>query len=348
VTDAAGNDYCYEATNTVTNTATGYVSGTPLTASQLTMNCYPYGVAPFTALPSIADIVQVQLLLASSGTAESFTSFCLDDIKFGTGDAAVTTDTGSTATDTGPTSDAGTPTAPVCNSNDSGTLTGQYVNDKLTNGGYRVQSNWNNTANTTYPSETFTCTSMSISGNVQSSGCSTSGAPCGYPSVYVGTNTYGNVATSGPLAAPKLISSIVSIPTSWSISGTTTAYDASYDLFFGTSSSFDTSGPTGGEMMIWFAHSSNVTPIGTFTTTFTDAGVTWNVYVGSGSGKQVVSFVATSSVSSLTFNLLDFITKATTVSTITTSEYLESIFTGFEVWQGGNGLSGSNFAVTVN
>jgi hypothetical protein len=181
----------------------------------------------------------------------------------------------------------------------------------------------------------------------------------------VGTNTLGVATTSGTLTAPKLASAITSIPTTWQIQGATSSdtYDASFELSFSGGPTFDTSGVTssGGSILIMLAN-NGASLLGSEVGAFSNAGIKWNVYMGTGAVTNgtypVVTYVAPSSLSGTPpgFDLLAFIKDATTRSITTDTGtyqikmtmYLEAVAAGFEVWSGGAGLQGANFSATVN
>ena len=72
---------------------------------------------------------------------------------------------------------------------------------------------------------------------------------------------------------------------------------------------------------------------------------TWNVWTDG----VCISYVATSTVNSLTFDLNAFIKDATSThtGTISSSMYLHDIFGGFEIWSGGQGLQITDFYAVV-
>jgi hypothetical protein len=71
VIDSSGMWYCFY----------NYVSGTPVTPSQLTQSCWLTS-SPGPALSSLATITSVGLEIDSSQSAETFTDFCMDSIAF--------------------------------------------------------------------------------------------------------------------------------------------------------------------------------------------------------------------------------------------------------------------------
>jgi len=74
---------------------------------------------------------------------------------------------------------------------------------------------------------------------------------------------------------------------------------------------------------------------------------------GPNSGAPVVSYVATSKLNTLTYDLKNFINHAVTNSYgILSTRYLTDVFAGFEIWTGADatangGLQVTNFTVDV-
>jgi hypothetical protein len=137
----------------------------------------------------------------------------------------------------------------------------------------------------------------------------------------------------------------------WADNGATGSYNAAYDVWFSTSSAGEpsASSPSGGFLMVWYHMPSNNQPIGTSMASATIAGKNWNVWYGtnSGNGKPCVSYVAQTSINSLTYSLGDFIQDAVTRGYVQSSWYLTNVFAGFEIWSGGVGLAVTDFSVTV-
>ena len=97
--------------------------------------------------------------------------------------------------------------------------------------------------------------------------------------------------------------------------------------------------------MVWLYKPGANNPIGGATPTHPGVTVpnvpgTWNVHIGPrGTGPSpnapVISYVATSKLQTMTFNLKDFINHAVTNSYgLQSSWYLTDVFAGFEIWSG--------------
>lgn len=187
------------------------------------------------------------------------------------------------------------------------------------------------------------------------------GVPGSFPSLYIGANgdlgggTFNTWSDSG---LPKKISAIGSAPTSFTWSGGTSGgdYNATYDVWFSANS------PTAGSyndaisgfLMVWLYKPSSRSPIGSVRRQANVAGKDWDVWVGprgvksdgtDDANRPVVSYVAKSTLQSLTFDLKDFMNDAVTngdkdKTAGQTSQafiadwYLTDVFAGFEIWSG--------------
>jgi hypothetical protein len=208
-------------------------------------------------------------------------------------------------------------------------------------GNYIIQNNrWGSSATQciSTTSDGFSITEQDGTGN-------TSGAPVSYPSIYLGCH-YSNCSPNSPL--PAKISSMGDVPSSISDtfpSGGT--WDAAYDIWLNATT--DVSGVQDTEIMIWLNHQGGIQPIGSPTGSASLAGRSWTVWTGNNGGNNVVSYVAGSAISSLDFNVRDFVldTLGRGSQYGTTSWYLTSIQAGFEPWIGGVGLAVNSFSASV-
>lgn len=219
---------------------------------------------------------------------------------------------------------------------------------------YYVQVNeWNSTASQT----------VEIGGDfffkvtVQQGSASTGGGPTGYPSHFIGSNAGRTTARSN---LPKAVSALTSVPTSWTWEDTmnvpNSSYNAAYDVWFSSSASGDpdsVTAPTGGYLMVWYHKPSDAQPIGQNKYPgITIPGVpgTWNAWVGLNGTKPCISYVATSDVKSLSYDLNLFIKDAVQnrPNTIQSGWALTNVFAGFEIWRGGAGLQSTSFCAAVN
>jgi hypothetical protein len=106
--------------------------------------------------------------------------------------------------------------------------------------------------------------------------------------------------------------------------------------------------------MIWFHKPANAQPVSSASppgpiAVANVAGRSWNVWTGyQHEGKPVISYVASSDVMSLSFDMRDFITDAVSRGWVQNSWYLTNIMAGFEIWSGGVGLRSNNFCAVIN
>src|SRR5581483_5714805 len=135
-----------------------------------------------------------------------------------------------------------------------------------------------------------------------------------------GVKTYPHAAK----AVNKAVTSINSLTSSWSFTVQNSgAFNAAYDIW--------ASGSTY-EIMIWLNKTGAVGPIGTFQTTVSISGASWNVYKGSNGANQVFSFVRASNVSSVSnLNIKSFLTYVTGRGWMPGSAVVGEVQAGFEI-----------------
>jgi hypothetical protein len=186
---------------------------------------------------------------------------------------------------------------------------------------------------------------------------STSNDPIGYPTMYIGTYS-GHVNAKSNL--PKQVSALTTVPTVFSTNaaeGRRDEYNAAYDVWFTPDEtplgSSQYAPPAGGAyLMVWMFKPSNRQPRGqvqrdNHAVTGVD-GLTWSVWVDS-TNPPCISYVSTTPIDGLVFDLNDFIQDSVTNKFgITSSMYLSVVFAGFEIWAGGDGLKVKNFCAQVN
>lgn len=174
---------------------------------------------------------------------------------------------------------------------------------------------------------------------------STSGGPATYTSIYRGCH-WGTCTSSNPF--PLQVSNIGSASTSVNITQPGGSQnDAAYDIWFNQSST--TSGqPNGTEIMIWINHQGAPQPFGSDTATASIDGANYQVWTGRQTSWNIVSYVATSPVTSASLNLLPFFNDAVSRGSLESSWWLIDVEYGFEVWTGGNGLAMSGFSVSAS
>jgi len=268
------------------------------------------------------------------------------------------------------TSVADAPTGPETVGDQTGKIGGaggtdlDFARAKVKVGGqnYIIQNNnWGNPSGTdlelTYKNNSFKITAGSGTGG---------DAPASFPSIYIGNN--GNTAngvysTKPGDNLPMQISAISSVTSTFRYSGSTTTFNATYDIWFANAIPTATyNDGIDGFVMIWLRDPSGKQPIGSKQGTATVAGKSWDVWkgprgagpMGSQSSAPVVSFVNPvenddSRAQNFTnVNIKEFMTAAATYG-ITSSMYLTDVFAGFEIWSGGSGgnLSVDEFKAVV-
>ena len=105
--------------------------------------------------------------------------------------------------------------------------------------------------------------------------------------------------------------------------------------------------------MVWMFKPTDRQPRGNDTGRIgkTIAGVpgTWDVWFDNSTNPPCVSYVSSTPIDGLQFDLNDFIQDAVTNSYgVTSSQYLSIVFGGFEIWDGADGLSLKQFCAAVN
>jgi hypothetical protein len=219
-------------------------------------------------------------------------------------------------------------------------ISDQYGTTTIENA-YVVQNNaWNNPGG-----QAITVSDTGFTITTENGSAPTNGAPLGYPSVYLGYH-YGTGSPGSPL--PEQLSGIQtatsSITYTYPTSGT---YDASYDIWLNPTPI--TTGVNQQEIMIWFNHTGPVQPVGSVVGTSTIDGKSFTVWEGSNGQNNVVSYVATSPITTWNnFNVLGFVDNTETIEPVTNSWYLTSIQAGFEPWSGSVGASVDSFSASVN
>jgi len=302
--------------------------------------CWPggKGVAYDGVTPLAQTIVQVP-----STTADVAFDFCINSI---------------TETDATGSSGAGCDlSASVSGSAVTGTLPGSNKLARVaTNTGSPVINVQNNIFGSggqydvTYNGPSFTITNFTGS-------TATTGAPIGYPSLFIGSAGGDGQATTGSNLA-KQVKSLTDIPTAWRWSGTGTQFNAAYDVWFS---------PTAGDggksnrsfLMVWFSKTSSVFAEGEGEGhsggQATINGKSFNTYVSQQfEGRPIISYVAATTLNEWAFDLNDFITDAKTrtstaqaTAVINDNLYLTNVFAGFEVWSGVSNLKTDKFCIQV-
>lgn len=218
----------------------------------------------------------------------------------------------------------------------------KYGSTTLSGGKYVViNNNWGD--------DTTQCITTSDNGfqvTTASHNKAQNGAPGAYPAIYAGCH-YANCSTGSGLPMAVSNSAFNSVTTSVSMSYPGSGvYDAAYDIWFDPTARTDGQN-TGAELMIWLNHTGSVQPVGSKVGTVNLAGGTWDVWYGN-SGWNVVSYVRTSTTSSISFNVSSFFNDMASRGYAQRSWYLTSVQAGFEPWVGGQGLAVNSFSYSTS
>lgn len=131
-----------------------------------------------------------------------------------------------------------------------------------------------------------------------------------------------------------------------SYSNTNVVADVAYDMFLSSSAS----GSEEYEIMVWLAALGGAGPIsstGSPIATVTINGVSWKVYVGPNGSMTVYSFVASSTVTSFSGDLLEFFKYLENNQGLSSSLYLIDVQAGTEPFTGTADLKVSSYSAVV-
>ena len=180
---------------------------------------------------------------------------------------------------------------------------------------------------------------------VDSSGhnLATNGNPAAYPSIYKGCHWEDCTPNSG---APIQVSQISRANFSWSFSTISSgAWNATAEAWFKQTST--PGAPDGAELMLWFDSRGGVQPGGSRIGTANIGGATWEVWMVN-IGWNFVTYRRTSPVSSANIDLIPFMNDAISRGFLSPNWYLMDMEAGFELWQGGAGLTSNSFSFSVS
>lgn len=179
--------------------------------------------------------------------------------------------------------------------------------------------------------------------------------PASYPGTVKGCHPWGSPCTSG--WTHKKVRDIRSLSSKWLIGGTLAKgiWNAAFDIWINPTT--DTSGPpTGTELMVWLRSKGDVAPAGTKVGTAMLRemisgrwqAVEYGVYhkLNHGSSRHYVAYrrkTPTNRVDSI--NLKDALDDCVKRTWCNPQGYLVAVEAGFEIWQGGEGLTSLDFAV---
>jgi hypothetical protein len=172
------------------------------------------------------------------------------------------------------------------------------------------------------------------------------GPPATYPSIFRGCHWGVCSKDSG---MPALVSTLPEVTSSWTVTvGDGAAYDVAYDVWFNRAPA--TSGtPDGAELMIWLDHGGGVGSFGERMATVTLDGATWDVWQGPMSGWNYIAYVRTEPTRAVRdLDVRAFVRDAVTRGAVDPTWHLIDVEAGFEVWQGGRGMTSNSFSVAVH
>lgn len=146
----------------------------------------------------------------------------------------------------------------------------------------------------------------------------------------------------------KTLSSITSIDSTWDWSYSTTdiVADVAYDMFLSSTADGDDEY----EIMVWLAALGGAGPIsstGSAIATTTINGVTFKLYSGPNGSMTVYSFVAESTTTAFSGDMLDFFTYLIDNEGLSSSLYLIDVQAGTEPFTGSATLTTSKYSVAV-
>jgi Glycosyl hydrolase family 12 len=179
---------------------------------------------------------------------------------------------------------------------------------------------------------------------------STSGAPASYSSIVSGNHAVGTpnyvspTSTQFPIKNSAITAGEVTTSVAGSVPGSG-AWDYAYDIWFSSTANPTTgvgNNGSGLEMMIWLNHLGGIQPAGAAQAAVTINGVSYTPWVAT---DGPISYVMNTLVTSVTdLDLLPFIDDAISRGLMTSSWYLIDVECGFEIWNGGVGLTISDFS----
>ena len=178
----------------------------------------------------------------------------------------------------------------------------------------------------------------------------TSGLPGAYPDIYKGCG-WGNCTYDSGFPIQVSAMAAGDVTTSWSISrpAGSGVYDAAYDIWY-NQTPVAPGQPNGAELMVWLTQQGGARPFGQeVAQDVSIGGDAFDVWEGPQHGWDTVSYVLVDSADSVTGLDVGLLTQdAVSRGYIQPSWYLIAVDAGFELWQGGAGLSTDSFSVEVH
>jgi hypothetical protein len=168
-----------------------------------------------------------------------------------------------------------------------------------------------------------------------------------YASTVLGWHWGWKLANTG---LPVQLSANRNVNTAWDFNvterGGTNTMNIAYDLWLHTISNPTWSNNPSDEVMIWLYRSGGAGPLGTYQTTVTIAGTSWDLYQGN-IGWNVFSFVRKSNTTSADLNLRDFLNYLVAHKGMSNAKYLTGIQAGAEVFHGAGQLDTRSYYTNI-
>jgi len=216
---------------------------------------------------------------------------------------------------------------------------------------YFMQANWWGL----FSQQTEVVNGLSFTVANPAGAASSNNNPMGYPSLFMGS--YAGHATVGS-NLPKQVSTLTNVYTHLSTNASSKGYsnyNVAYDVWLTASgaplpANQYSPGTGGAFLMVWFFKPTDRQPRGSNShpgQKIPGLPGTWDVWVDS-SNPPCISYVSTSPVDDLEFDLNNFIQDSVTNGYgITSSMYLSIVFGGFEIWGGADGIQAKAFCADV-
>jgi len=185
--------------------------------------------------------------------------------------------------------------------------------------------------------------------NLSSAPSSPDSTPAAYPAIYKGCHWGSCTKDSG---LPLQQKALTYAPTRWRTTpGAAGGWDVAYDIWFNSTREAPASGqPDGAEIMIWINHNGTPQPAGSKTGNVNLNGMNWDVWTAWNNPTgwprwNIVSYVATSPVNEVNFDLVPFFRDSVARKAVDSNWWLLDVEAGTEIWRNGSGFSSSNFDV---
>jgi hypothetical protein len=218
---------------------------------------------------------------------------------------------------------------------------------------YYLQTNWWGQ----YANETESFNGLGFTMTNSQNAVTSGNSPMGFPSIFIGS--YAGHGTTGS-NLPKAVSALTAVPTSYHTNNASiglTNHNAAYDVWFTQNDqplaqSQGNPGAGGAYLMVWMFKPTDRQPRGNDTgrvgVTVSGVSGTWEVWYDPTGVAPCVSYVSHSPIDGLDFDLNDFIQDAVAKGYgVKSTQYLNVVFGGFEVWGGSDGVQLTKFCANV-